>query len=224
MSPLSPKAYQVLAILENPTFKPPPKGSWEFRHQISKAKYLKMSVGHIGKLQENTVALCKMVVKLSEHSGGMSAEMNSDVRHPVECREQLHPDSLRGYVARPYPDSLREKHTTLAIITPRTIAYPIRICCPDHWLKCTSLATSFDTATPRRRPMVCSDIAMDSKELSSILDCFVYKSDGNSHSEDIVEKIVQNLNMLLEMIGFMIHNQENMALEAIRAQHHIDSI
>nr|CAN61371.1 hypothetical protein VITISV_022932 [Vitis vinifera] len=34
--------------------------------------------------------------------------------------------------ALPYPDSLREKHTTLAIITPRPIAYPIRICCPDH--------------------------------------------------------------------------------------------
>ena len=32
---------------------------WEFRHQISKAKYLKMSVAHIGKLQENTVAPCK---------------------------------------------------------------------------------------------------------------------------------------------------------------------
>ena len=45
--------------------------------------------------------------------------------------------------ALPYPDSFREKHTTLAIITPRTIAYPIRICCLDHWIKCTSLATSF---------------------------------------------------------------------------------
>ena len=43
----------------------------------------------------------------------------------------------------PYPDSLREKHTTLVNITPRTIAYPIRICCPDHWLKWASLATSF---------------------------------------------------------------------------------
>ena len=30
------------------------------------SKYLKMSVGHIGKLQENTVALCKMAAKLSE--------------------------------------------------------------------------------------------------------------------------------------------------------------
>ena len=47
---------------------------WGFRHQIykakylkiSKAKYLKMSVAHIGKLQENTAALCKMVAKLSE--------------------------------------------------------------------------------------------------------------------------------------------------------------
>ena len=34
-------------------------------HQISKAKYLKMSVAHIGKLKENTVALCKMAAKLS---------------------------------------------------------------------------------------------------------------------------------------------------------------
>ena len=34
--------------------------------------------------------------------------------------------------ALPYPDSLREKHTTLVNITPRTIAYPIRICCLDH--------------------------------------------------------------------------------------------
>ena len=51
------------------------------------------------------------------------------------------PKRTRG--AFPYPDSLREKHTALAIITPRTIAYPIRICCLDHWLKCTSLATSF---------------------------------------------------------------------------------
>ena len=30
---------------------------WEFRQQISKAKYLKMSVKNIRKLQENTAAL-----------------------------------------------------------------------------------------------------------------------------------------------------------------------
>nr|CAN66442.1 hypothetical protein VITISV_011561 [Vitis vinifera] len=34
--------------------------------------------------------------------------------------------------ALPYPDSLKEKHMALVNITPRTIAYPIRICCPDH--------------------------------------------------------------------------------------------
>ena len=34
--------------------------------------------------------------------------------------------------ALPYRDSLREKHTTLVNITLQTIAYPIRICCPDH--------------------------------------------------------------------------------------------
>ena len=39
----------------------------------------------------------------------------------------------------------REHHT-------RTIAYPIRICCPDHWLNWASLAKSF-----RRPPMVCPD-------------------------------------------------------------------
>ena len=38
---------------------------WGFRHQISKAKYLKMSVANIWKLQENTAALCKMAAKLS---------------------------------------------------------------------------------------------------------------------------------------------------------------
>ena len=40
------------------------------------------------------------------------------------------PKRTRG--ALPYMDSLREKHTTLANITPRTITYPIRIYCPDH--------------------------------------------------------------------------------------------
>ena len=40
------------------------------------------------------------------------------------------PKRTRG--ALPYQDSLREKHTALANITPRTITYPIRICCPDH--------------------------------------------------------------------------------------------
>ena len=38
---------------------------WGFRHQISKAKYLKMSVANIGKLQENTATLCKIAAKSS---------------------------------------------------------------------------------------------------------------------------------------------------------------
>ena len=99
------------------------------------------------------------------------------------------PKRTRGVL--PYSDSLREKYTTLAIIIPRTIAYPIRICCPDHWLKCTSLATSFQQLATTHVPppsdgvsgclvrMIAYPIqtafhcfAMDSKELSSILDCF----------------------------------------------------
>ena len=109
------------------------------------------------------------------HSGGMSAKQNSGCETSgwnVRChtsqggrlrvkgvgtpllddteRARLSESSPSGFPKRtcsvlPYPDSFREKHTTLAIITLRTIAYPIRICCPDmkHWLKCTSLATSF---------------------------------------------------------------------------------
>ena len=48
--------------------------------------------------------------------------------------------------------------------------------------------------------------------------------DGNSCSEDMVERVVHNSNMLAEMIDLMIHNQENMTLEAVQDQHHIDSI
>ena len=36
---------------------------WGFKHQISKAKNIKMLVANIGKLQENTYALCKMAAK-----------------------------------------------------------------------------------------------------------------------------------------------------------------
>ena len=96
--------------------------------------------------------------------------------------------------ALPYLDSIREKHTTLVNIILRTIAYPIQICCPDHWLMWASLATAH---VP---PPSCPDIfyslhfrfaygkglqsfssscfwafhcfAMDSKELSLITDCF----------------------------------------------------
>ena len=49
------------------------------------------------------------------------------------CRASLSGATPSGFPKRtcgalPYPDSLREKHTALANITPRTIAYPIRIC------------------------------------------------------------------------------------------------
>ena len=52
----------------------------------------------------------------------------------------LHPDSPKGHTPQCYPDSLMEKHTALVNITPRMIAYPIRICCSDHWLKWASIA------------------------------------------------------------------------------------
>ena len=46
---------------------------WGFRHQISKAKNLKMLVAHIGKLQENTAALCKMDAKFSQQKDNIFA-------------------------------------------------------------------------------------------------------------------------------------------------------
>ena len=85
------------------------------------------------------------------HPGGMSAEQNSG------C------DTSGWNVGEfPYPDSLREKHTALAIITPRTIAYRIRICCPNEK----------DSRSAALRWCVRTSFAMDSKELSSIFDCF----------------------------------------------------
>ena len=149
-------------------------------------KYLKMSVGNIKKLQENTVALHTerktLLVSVISGSGYVwpkklkrppfpsgceisGCKMSAHGSHPdvkyqrTEFRiwnvrrrwkvgrieffpgwnelccasgplsrmtrsaqgypDQLHPDSPRGHVARsPYPDSLREKHTTLMNIIP----------------------------------------------------------------------------------------------------------
>ena len=50
------------------------------------------------------------------------------------------PKRTRGALL--YPDSLKLKNTTLVNITLRMIAYPIWICCPDHWLMWASLATA----------------------------------------------------------------------------------
>ena len=50
-------------------------------------------------------------------------------------QEDMWRASLSGLLQGEAHDT-REHHT-------RTITYPIRICCPDHWLKLASLATSF---------------------------------------------------------------------------------
>ena len=114
--------------------------------------------------------------------------------------------------ALPYPDSLKDKHTALAIITPRTIAYPIWISCPDHWLKCTSLTTSFrQPATAHFPPPsdgvsgrpVRTSFVMDSKELSSISDCFGDQKAIKTPKLNTIwlELIARVLNMLIELKG-----------------------
>ena len=73
-----------------------------------------------------------------------------------------------------------EAHDTCEHHT-RTIAYPVRICCPDHWLNVSKPCFLIRTACHRPRSVAirwcvwtpCPDIfAMDSKELSLISDCF----------------------------------------------------
>ena len=136
---------------------------WEFRQQISKAKYLKMSVGNIKKLQENTAALYteRKTLRVSAIRGSKYVWPEKLKRPPLPSgceisgcemsvdgipmwniprRQAIRINSIRipsrGHAPSCYPDSLWEKHTTLVNITLRTIAYPIRICCPDgkHWL------------------------------------------------------------------------------------------
>ena len=67
---------------------------WGFRHQISKAKYLKMSVAHIRKLQENTTALCR---KISQNVGRTYREASGEHRGTVQngC-ETLWVSAIRG--------------------------------------------------------------------------------------------------------------------------------
>nr|CAN65193.1 hypothetical protein VITISV_031688 [Vitis vinifera] len=157
---------------------------WGFRHQISKAKYLKMSVAHIGKLQENTTTLYTerktlrhqapdvrypekverwpdRISEKVEHrkgdrlrvqgvgtpppddtervslSGATPSGFPKKTHGALPYSEQLHSDSPRRRAACSpiQSNSIREKYKALVNITPRMIAYLIRICCPDHRLK-----------------------------------------------------------------------------------------
>ena len=54
--------------------------------KISKAKYLKMSVANIGKLQENTTALCK---KISQNVGRTYREASGEHRGTVQNAAKL---------------------------------------------------------------------------------------------------------------------------------------
>ena len=67
---------------------------WGFRHQISKAKYLQMSVANIWKLQENTAPLCR---KISQNVGRTYREASGEHRDIVQniC-ETLRISAMRG--------------------------------------------------------------------------------------------------------------------------------
>ena len=128
-----------------------------------------MLVGNIRKLQENTATLYierkTLRVSTIRGSGHVWPDRIPGARYPekVECRRvQIvgtpPPDDTerallsgatpsrflkRTYGGAPLSGLLQgEAHSTREYHT-RTIAYPIRICCPDHCLKWASLATSF---------------------------------------------------------------------------------
>ena len=156
-----------------------------------------MLVAHIGKLQENTTTLCKIAAKLSGYALSDDLDMSDrgswnasspirhqalDVKYPdgmcrmwdirVEWRrsripdmrhsggmaaEQLHPDFLKGYVVR----------SPIRTPSGRSTRYS-RSSHPDD-------SISYPDMLSRWPPMVCPDalsLTMDSKELSSISDCF----------------------------------------------------
>ncbi|RVW70921.1 hypothetical protein CK203_059983 [Vitis vinifera] len=86
----------------------------------------KMSVANIWKLQENTAA-SGAGYEISRWNGGAQNSECDTSGWNGGAQNSGWDTSGRNDGALPYPDSLREKHTALAIITPRIIAYPIRI-------------------------------------------------------------------------------------------------
>ena len=112
----------------------------------------------------------------------------------------------------PYPDSLREKHTVLVIIL-RTIAYPVRICCPDHWLMWASLATSFHQPATAHVPPPSDGVSghpvrisfawIPKNVLSSISDCFGDQKAIKTPKLNTIwlELIARVLNMLIGLKG-----------------------
>ena len=76
----------------------------------------------MSRVARGTICVCKV-------KGPLPLMTRSAHRYPEQTPSEF---PKRTHGALPYPDSLREEHTTLMNITPRTIAYPILICCPDH--------------------------------------------------------------------------------------------
>ncbi|RVW20449.1 hypothetical protein CK203_111646 [Vitis vinifera] len=85
--------YQVLAQTKESYDRWVTRRLWGFRQQISKAKYLRMSVGNIRKLQENTVAL---YTERKTLLGPLSRMTRSAQGYP----DQLHLDFPRGHATR----------------------------------------------------------------------------------------------------------------------------
>ena len=89
-----------------------------------------MSAGHNSSLGGMSYVVRRKGDHLRVQGVGTPPPDDTDRASLSEATPSGFPKMTRGVL--PYPDSLKEKHTALVNITPRTIAYPIRICCPDH--------------------------------------------------------------------------------------------
>ena len=187
-------------------------------------KYLKMSVENIRKLQKNTAALYierkTLRASVIRRSGYVYPEK---LKHPhlssgceiSGCKMSAHeildmkcPRAARlsGSTPSGFP---QEDMRALLSCSRWMITYPIRIWCPDgkHWLKWASLATThiLPLSNGVSRRTVRKSFAMDSKELSLILDCFGDKKTIKTPKLNTIslELIARVLNMLIGLSPFL---------------------
>ena len=150
-----------------------------------------MSVANIWKLQENTAALCKIgckILRVSAIRGSRYVWPGKLKRPPLPSGVKCWMQNIRMECRRRRIRDVRhlggmsaEQNSGCETSGWNVGGAEFRMCCPDHWLKCTSLATSFQQpATTHVLPPsdgvsgrpVRTSFTMDSKELSSISDWF----------------------------------------------------
>ena len=98
----------------------------------------------------------------------------------IDIRIKLHPDSPRGHVTHfPYPDFLRERHTTLANITSERLTYPIRICLSGSLTEVSKSCYIIPTACHNPRSAACRAKGQRGWQVTSDDPSPIERKDGN---------------------------------------------